>query len=466
MVDLAQLVQFAANGMVVGSVLTLAAVGLTLVYGILHLANFAHGDLVTLGAYLGLFFTSLIPGSEAILWAFGAAAVLMTGIGLDRFVRPRIREDSEPVLSTTEIVLSVVATAVLVSIVAGMELDLGLSDGVIPAAAAATASAGILWTARDAVRNRRRAAQVAAAGAVLVAVLYGVVAPVLLAGPGMPWGWTAALALVPVACLGFTVDRSVLGGWPARAGLAGAVVLLLGAFGSRFLLGVVLAILMAMALTVLLDLTIWRFMRSREAGLVTLLIASIGLALALRHSIILRWGSEIRTFPGPVTQATSVLGTTIRLTDAEVAVVLISVAAILVVHVLLRYTRIGKAMRALSDNEELARITGIDVDRVILYVWLIAGGLAALAGILLGNLRSFTPDLGWLLLLPIFAAVILGGIGSPYGAIAGGMTIGVAMEISPAFGVPTAYKSAVGFVILIAVLLVRPQGIFGGQATR
>lgn len=466
MAALSQFLQFAANGVVVGSILTLAAVGLTLVYGILHLANFAHGDLVTLGAYLGLFFTALIPSGETVAWALGASAILAVTIVADRFVRPWIAEDSEPALSSTEIGVSLAGIGLLGAIMVGMELGLDVADGWLLALAAAIAAGGMLWTGRDRLSGRWSDAVFALAGTGAVLVGLGLVVPLVPSEFGLPLGWTVGIASVPILSLGVEVAGGRLDAWPARGGLAAAGAIVAAGFGSRFLLGVTLAILMAMALTVLLDLTIWRYLRSREAGLVTLLIASIGLALALRHAIMLQWGAGLRTYPGPVHRAQPVLGTSITLTNGEIATILISLATIAIVHILLRHTRIGKAMRALSDDKELARITGIDVDRVILYLWLIAGGMAALAGILLGNLRSFTPTIGWLLLLPIFAAVILGGIGSPYGAIAGGMTIGIAMEVSPAFGIPTAYKSAVGFVILIAVLLIRPQGIFGGQATR
>ena len=123
-------------------------------------------------------------------------------------------------------------------------------------------------------------------------------------------------------------------------------------------------------------------------------------------------------------------------------------------------------MRALADDPALASVAGVNVDRVVVYTWLLAGALAGLAGVLQGLvLASFTPNTGFQLLLPIFAAVVLGGIGSAYGALAGGLLLGVAMELSTwdvlGGGVDPVYKPVVAFVLLIAVLLVRPQGIFG-----
>ena len=117
---------------------------------------------------------------------------------------------------------------------------------------------------------------------------------------------------------------------------------------------------------------------------------------------------------------------------------------------------------AFADNPDLARISGIDTERMILWVWAIGGGLAAMAGVLLGIESQLRPEMGWSFLLPLFAAVLLGGIGNPYGALVGGLTIGVAQQVSTYFLLPT-YKPAVAFAILILVLLFRPRGIFGSR---
>jgi neutral amino acid transport system permease protein len=142
-------------------------------------------------------------------------------------------------------------------------------------------------------------------------------------------------------------------------------------------------------------------------------------------------------------------------------VVLIAFAAMLSVHLLLSRTSLGKSMRALADNADLARISGINVDRVIRSTWGISMGLAALAGIMYGLVTHINPSMGWSIILPVFAAAILGGIGNAYGAMAGGIVIGLAQEVSTAF-LPGEYKVAVSFLIMIAVLLFRPKGIMGG----
>jgi len=133
----------------------------------------------------------------------------------------------------------------------------------------------------------------------------------------------------------------------------------------------------------------------------------------------------------------------------------------LVVHALLSRTVLGKSMRALADNPDLARITGINVDQVIRYTWLVSMGLAALAGIMFGLITHLNPNMGWSIILPMFAAAILGGIGNAYGAMAGGMIIGLVQEISTAF-LPAEYKIAVSFAIMIVVLFFKPKGLFGG----
>jgi neutral amino acid transport system permease protein len=128
---------------------------------------------------------------------------------------------------------------------------------------------------------------------------------------------------------------------------------------------------------------------------------------------------------------------------------------------MLRFTSLGRQIRALSDNVELAETTGIDTARMIRVTWILAGGLAGLAGVLYaGALGNMDPNLGFGIVLSLFAAVVVGGIGNAYGALAGGILIGVMQEWSTLVISPR-LKVAVGFAVLIVVLIVRPQGIFG-----
>ena len=149
------------------------------------------------------------------------------------------------------------------------------------------------------------------------------------------------------------------------------------------------------------------------------------------------------------------------ITQNQVLVIVAAIILMFLLHYILSRTMIGKAMRALSDNIDLARISGIDVDRTILWMWVIGLGLAASGGVLYGLVTAIRPSMGWFLLLPMFAAIILGGIGNPYGTMAGGMIIGLSQELSTAV-LPTEYKFAVSFVVMTVVLLIKPEGLFGG----
>jgi len=235
-------------------------------------------------------------------------------------------------------------------------------------------------------------------------------------------------------------------------------------YGERMLLATIAAILATAGLALVLEFVLWRPMRRRGAGFMSLFITSIGLALLLRHLLFLVAGAEPRSYaidPFKVYVVGSV-----RLGGSQGVAIVVGAIAIVLVGFLLARTALGRKMRALSDDRALASISGVNVDRVVVYTWLLAGALAGLAGVLQGLVQgSFTPNTGFQLLLPIFAAVVLGGIGSAYGALIGGLLLGVAMELSTweslAGGVDPVYKPVVAFVLLIAVLLVRPQGLLG-----
>jgi neutral amino acid transport system permease protein len=230
----------------------------------------------------------------------------------------------------------------------------------------------------------------------------------------------------------------------------------------------VTAVLFAMAATALLGIVLefilWRPMRARGAGVVGLFIVAIGLALVLRHVIFLVWGASPQKYDVDVFQVYD-LGV-IRLSLSQIIAVTIAFSAIVLVGLMLARTRLGKAMRAVSDNRELAAVAGIDIDRVIVYTWILGSALAGLGGVLLGLVQgAFTPNMGFAVLLPIFAAVVLGGVGSAYGALVGGIALGLVMEVSTwdtlAGGVASVYKPVVAFAVLIVTLLFRPQGVFG-----
>lgn len=291
-----QIAQLLINGIAVGSIIALAAVGLTLTYGILRLANFAHGDFMTLGAYLTL-----------------------------------------------------------------------LTDGLLSS-----------WLGTQ--------------------------------------GWIVWFSM-----------------------LLGAVITVGG--------------------VLLCEKLLWGPMRRQRATSTTLMIISIGLALFVRNGIILIWGGNNQRYNLPVAEALTLGG--LRLPFYDLVVIGLAILTIAALHYLLQNTKIGKAMRAVADDIDLARVAGINVDRVIIWTWVIAGGLTSLGGTMLGLVEAVRPNMGWFLILPLFAAVILGGIGNPYGAIAGALVIGLVQEVSTYWLRPE-YKQGVALLVMVLVLLIRPQGIFKG----
>jgi neutral amino acid transport system permease protein len=270
-------------------------------------------------------------------------------------------------------------------------------------------------------------------------------------------------SILALAAIGLSMMYSILN----FANFAHGDFLALGAYltfvfsailGIHLILAGAIAVVITALVAVCCDYVIWKPMRNKGAGSVTLIIISIGLALFLRNLIIFLWGPDIKRYDLPVKPGIE-LGSVV-ITQNQIVVIIVAIICMFSIHYLLKKTTIGKAMRALSDNIDLAKASGIDVDRVIRYTWAIGMALAAVGGILYGLITNINPNMGWFMLLPMFAAVILGGIGSPYGAMLGGIIIGLAQELSTAI-LPTEYKLAVAFVILIAVLFVRPRGILG-----
>lgn len=213
----------------------------------------------------------------------------------------------------------------------------------------------------------------------------------------------------------------------------------------------------AALLAVLVDQTIYR--RIRRTQPVILLFSSFGIALILRSLVQLIWGPNIQNYRTGIEMPWWIGDIAIKPT--HVWIVLTAIALVVVLHLFLTRARTGKAMRAMSDNMDLALVTGIPAERIIVWTWIVGGALAAAAGVMLGLDTRLHPVMGWNMLLPVFAAAILGGIGHPYGAIVGGLVIGMAMEFSTLI-IDPGYKPAVAFAIMIAVLIVRPQGIFKG----
>ena len=225
-----------------------------------------------------------------------------------------------------------------------------------------------------------------------------------------------------------------------------------------------------MALAIAAALAVDRFFYKPLRALPTIytVIASFGVALIFRSIAQLIWSSSNQVFI-PGVRRPLVLFDTFRISALHAQVIVLTVLITIALHLFLSRSRTGRAMRAVSDEPELAAVAGLDTEKVVRWTWVIGAALAATAGVFAGMDTSMHPNLGWNLLLPMFAAAILGGIGKPMGAIAGGLIIGVAEEcvtytwlgseplISPS------YKSAVAFTIMVGLLLFRPQGLFKGR---
>ena len=230
--------------------------------------------------------------------------------------------------------------------------------------------------------------------------------------------------------------------------------------------GLLLALLLSCGLTALLALSLDTilFKRLRKQGSITLVIASFGAALALRNLLLFWQGGIPRYYSENLQIAVALVprsvGGGLRVTPDQVVVFALSLATVTGLHLFLRHSTLGRSMRATALNPALARVTGIDPERVLRATWLIGGVLAAVAGVCAGLTVQMRPTMGVDLLLPLFAAVILGGVGSIWGAVLGGFIVGLTESASVTL-VGAEYRSAAAFAVLIAILMLRPRGLFG-----
>jgi branched-chain amino acid transport system permease protein len=288
-------------------------------------------------------------------------------------------------------------------------------------------------------------------------------------------------------------DMMTMGAFVAYALAAVAASLGISTFWPTGFIVLPLAIPITAAAALIIDRTCYQPLRARGAKPVTLLIASIGVTLMIQGLIRLFGGVQPLSFFENESKElfridTGFMGGSrpITLSEPQLLLVVVTVIAVVALHVFLTRSRLGKGMRAMADNADLARVSGINTRQVIRATWVIAGGLACLAGTMLALDVSLKPDLAFNIVLPIFAAAIVGGLGQAYGAIAGGFLVGFA-ETLAVFNwtvvlrpfkdnlpfelpadlsiVPTEYKLTVAFVILVVVLLIRPTGIFRGAST-
>jgi branched-subunit amino acid ABC-type transport system permease component len=248
------------------------------------------------------------------------------------------------------------------------------------------------------------------------------------------------------ALVAFGVDR-----------LPGAIEI--GGQNVTVILGVIAAFLIGGLFGWLNDSALWRPLRRRGSGLVAMMIVSIGLSIFLRNIFQYFAGAQSQNYSQYSAVQPWEIGA-IRVTPKELVVTLVGVAVLVATTSLIQFTRLGKATRAVADNPGLASATGINVERVIGLVWIGGAALAGLAGAMLGLTQGFDYQIGFKLLLLMFAAVVLGGLGTIWGAILGAFVIGLFVELSTLF-VPAEFKFVGALLVLIVVLLIRPQGLLG-----
>jgi len=324
-------------------------------------------------------------------------------------------------------------------------------------------------------RFRRQLLQAATFAVILVAVIGGLsfVFGIIVLQYAM--GGLVVSSIVIVAAIGLTVLYGIRGFANFAYGdlmtLGAYLALLLSLNGLSLIWGAIVSFLVLAIVGILLELVI--FARLEGRGPVPPIVASVGVGLIIQNGVRAVAGTAEWIYPVPASQDIVIVSGLGIHPVKGILTLAVGVAFVISAHVLLKYTNLGKAMRATADNLELAKATGIDTKRVTYAAWAVSCSFASTAGILLGLGTAVSPTEGFDVILLIFAAVIVGGIGSPYGAMLGGLLVGLSQEMSVPllvwlerkdviglqFG--SNYKVAIPFIILIVVLIFRPWGIAG-----
>lgn len=394
----AGLLDATVQGLITGAVIAGGALGLSLIYDIAEVPNFAHGDMITIGAYLALVFNN--PGEIPFLPDFGSApfvlaaviGVVLAGIlgavyELAIFRKFRNKDADLITMVIVSLGLALVLRNAVLFLVGSKNIQYQTQRVITTNFDFLVTQSGL-----TVITTQRQAGELVTTGEW-----------------GYPW-WLVVVGILAAIAVGYAL---------------------------------------------------FALYREEEEEFTTVyLVPPKILGAAGSIATVLLLGVFARLGP----QGTDyILGTQIGLNVKHITILTVVIVAMFILNVVLKTTKLGRAMRATSDNMDLAKVRGVDADRVQLVVWVVAAMLAALAGILTGWFATnLTPNMGFALLLPIFAAVILGGISSPYGAVAGAMIIGVSMDVG-VYLIPgsSTYRVAIAFVILIAVLLVKPEGIWG-----
>ncbi|MEU5842620.1 branched-chain amino acid ABC transporter permease [Rhodococcus sp. NPDC047139] len=297
-------------------------------------------------------------------------------------------------------------------------------------------------------------------------------------GSTVSWGETLIRTLIDGLRFGLViaiagVGLSLIFGTTGLTNFAHGELVTLGAVaawifnvtvGIQLIPATILAVVVGVIIGLLNNSLIWAPLRRRRTGLIAQLVVSIGLAISLRYLILAFFSDRTQPFDDYQAQRQLVWGP-IAITPVNLACIVISLVVLVGVAFLLQRTRIGKAMRAVADNRDLAASSGIDVERVVRFVWGLGGGLAALGGVLFGLSElggRVQWEMGFKLLLLMFAGIILGGLGTAYGALVGCVVVGLLVQLSTLVINPD-LKYIGGLLVLIVILVIRPQGILGSR---
>lgn len=270
--------------------------------------------------------------------------------------------------------------------------------------------------------------------------------------------------IIALAALGLSLIFGTMG----LTNFAHGELISFGALGCFFLnvkLGLplipsaILAVVLGGAFGYFQDRVFWGWLRNRRTGLIGMMIISIGMALVLRYVYLYFFGGDTRQYTEYVAQPGMDLGV-ISVAPKNLLMDGVAIVVLVVVSLALTKTRLGKATRAVSTNPSLAAASGISVDAIIRLVWTIGGALAALSGVMLALFQGVNYQMGFQILLLVFAAVTLGGLGTAFGALIGSLVVGLATQLSTLW-IPTELKNVGALVVLIVIILFRPQGILG-----
>lgn len=281
-------------------------------------------------------------------------------------------------------------------------------------------------------------------------VVNGIVTGLLLALPALALTLIFGVLKFPNFAIGSMLTFGAYAAWFANARM-----------GTSLVVAVVVAMLATMLIALASDRLV--FARMRDRGAIALLVSSMGVAFVIENICRFAFGNDARNLDVGVARPIRWNG--IRINHEQILTAAVVIVALIVLHVVLRHTPLGRAMRAVADNAPLAAVRGVERDVIAAVTWAIAGALTALSGVLAALDRALDPLIGWNFQIPIFAAAILGGLGSPGGAVLGALIIGLAEELS-ALVIPTNYRQAVGFLIILLLLLFRSHGLFGRKEIR